>query len=1695
MERVVKGVLECDEGKAFLGDCRVDLLYRQPLQRPKPTLKEKAAVPEGSRASQLSTRTDRRGHFLIGLPDGFRVDGKSLSFSAFSPAGHLIGELECKVEQLVNELVIPVKGDRLVAVGPEAYQPIELSQRRVRGKVVDLSGKPVRSGLQVTLLGIRDDTNNSEVPVLVTRTDATGAFGGVVTTDTFAKAEALVAGVSGRLAVTLDSGKIPVDLILLVDLPEEATPAGSDCGCGGNAIPRTPTQGDIESSPETYSTDLGTGGCVNFNIPNRAIEEFSFFSVVRTTEPGIVGFSQEGGIAQPASGSGAVLASLESDAAAAAAAAAAARENAERIAASAAQAVAEIKLCQQVLAAMEAQRGTIEIAIEDSLGQPEAMVKATIAARLLNLAPAVATRIAEMLSSSVSSSEAPIGPSEKASVVRTLYGNALAYAIALFKLAERSAQDSSAAIAAASARAKAAANAAQAAAAALAARRREIAAQEAEQADRERRKAGGRAPLSAANPVDWDETPHFYQAAEIAHGHLLHFKQVWYSDGYSLGDLLYSVPLAPGQKRMISIIDWERRDEASQQESTQVTEDISASLGRDRDLSEVVKGALAESSRGGSRNTTAGVGAGTAGAGNGSYQGFSFGALLGVSGGYGESNSTALQDSTRNISSESLQKLRDRTMQSASAVRGQRSTVIRSVRQGEAVRATTEVIANHNHCHAMTVQYFEVLRHLKLTQELANVQECLLVPLPMTTFDLGKALRWRQELSTYLTRSSLTVGFDAARRVQNNWSDVDYPPQQYADEMVDSITGELLITVIVPPPPFPERPKSRPEDTLEETAKAVSEATNPTAGVLGVLLAVATGGASLVAGAVTDAAIKTTSAAAKGARALADEYYAEQDPQVRYARFHREVAPGVVESFVNLLDFEVKVRGQAPVIIGSVDFTLVSEYQPGIPLAVSVRAQLSGQFKRADIEQVIIKSTVPLPTSFRAIVNSAKLQYRTSSFEHRLMDDAKVNDDIDSPVAVPVFKTPFEFSIEIMGEGKQRGVTLYTPLDKWEQRNPRKEDSRLADELIAHLNDNFEYYHHAIWWTMDPNRRYMLLDGYYAPNANGRSVASVVENRLIGIVGNSLVLPVAPGIHLDPRFRPDKNGDWVDLMVLYQPEQPPPATRISLPTKGVFAEAVMGNCNSCEEIDDSRFWRWEDSPIDEPPTIDTLSTATRRADTGSLQAKDLPASLVSIQNAPSVSDPAGVRVVLDALGKSSFADITGLAGTQANAAAAYQQALDTAYKFGKEASTLAQQAAMLKSLDKSMSTIDKAESSGKIDQAKAKQLRESALEKIVGDAGDESKDPASVQKRLGVIADAVKNESISAEDGRSHSNSVLKGLAGEAEASRSDQAISDVIKQVSLDDAQSVKAQTADGASLEVDRGGGGGGGVLGFLNTLLGAVPGATRPDAKRAIKMIIKFSTRSSVGAWPSLNRLQVAEDLGKIVNNPDAINQGALGLCGPAIFFNTLLRVDPVAVVACAISLFETGTGRIGELLIAPDSDLTSQDYARVVPMMASNVVPQGEWMLMSALQDTSNVFIDYEGTPSADWPNPFGDDGTQTGDVVDWLTRCGLFKSVEDKSGVIVNTVAEAKALMPGGGTYVIMVVNADMLYPSSPIPTVSKPNHYIALRTPVTTVGATTDVRFRYWTWGDPESSKQMSEERFSKLYWGAVVAVRKLATD
>ena len=152
-------------------------------------------------------------------------------------------------------------------------------------------------------------------------------------------------------------------------------------------------------------------------------------------------------------------------------------------------------------------------------------------------------------------------------------------------------------------------------------------------------KRPSRERLSCSNRIDWDHEPTIYQACTIAHGHLLRFKQEWVADGYSMGNLLYSLPLAPGQKKRISVVDWERRESAARREELLETEALDALLQRDRDISDVVRGAVYESTRGGSKSSSGAV---AGGIGIGAILG-PVGGLLGIGGGHSSaSNSPAM---------------------------------------------------------------------------------------------------------------------------------------------------------------------------------------------------------------------------------------------------------------------------------------------------------------------------------------------------------------------------------------------------------------------------------------------------------------------------------------------------------------------------------------------------------------------------------------------------------------------------------------------------------------------------------------------------------------------------------------------------------------------------------------------------------------------------------------------------------------------------------------------------------------------------------------------------------------------------------------------------------------------------------------------------------------------------------------------
>jgi hypothetical protein len=132
-----------------------------------------------------------------------------------------------------------------------------------------------------------------------------------------------------------------------------------------------------------------------------------------------------------------------------------------------------------------------------------------------------------------------------------------------------------------------------------------------------------------------------------------------------------------------------------------------------------------------------------------------------------------------------------------------------------------------------------------------------------------------------------------------------------------------------------------------------------------------------------------------------------------------------------------------------------------------------------------------------------------------------------------------------------------------------------------------------------------------------------------------------------------------------------------------------------------------------------------------------------MQSTPAAPDPSGVGAALALLGQSgAFRDITGLEGTQKNAAAALQEAFQTATTFGTKAADLALQGKMTKDIDKAIKTIQGAKAQGLIDDKQASELTETAIRGLVG-AGTTNPKEASTTDDVERITKAAGAEDAS----------------------------------------------------------------------------------------------------------------------------------------------------------------------------------------------------------------------------------------------------------------------------------------------------------------------------------------------------------------
>ena len=235
--------------------------------------------------------------------------------------------------------------------------------------------------------------------------------------------------------------------------------------------------------------------------------------------------------------------------------------------------------------------------------------------------------------------------------------------------------------------------------------------------------------------------------ARAAEGVLLVHEQSWVMQGIALGELLHSLSLAPGEVTQVAVTSHTRSvlqrsvDAASQQEI------LDRSGSSDAALTESERTSAAETT---AESTTATASGGTAQVGAGGLV-----SGLGFSGGSATTTSTGVtatfSTGVRQIADESNQAVHQRAGEVARLARRRQTASVREVSESDSLELRTRVVANYNHMHALTLQYYEVVQVARLRTRVTDAHRLLFVPMRMIDFadpdEAARALgRYRREI-------------------------------------------------------------------------------------------------------------------------------------------------------------------------------------------------------------------------------------------------------------------------------------------------------------------------------------------------------------------------------------------------------------------------------------------------------------------------------------------------------------------------------------------------------------------------------------------------------------------------------------------------------------------------------------------------------------------------------------------------------------------------------------------------------------------------------------------------------------------------------------------------------------------------------------------------------------------------------------
>jgi hypothetical protein len=655
-------------------------------------------------------------------------------------------------------------------------------------------------------------------------------------------------------------------------------------------------------------------------------------------------------------------------------------------------------------------------------------------------------------------------------------------------------------------------------------------------------------------------------AGTLGLGYVLWMAQRWTFQGLTLGDLVYSLPLAPGEQQQIAV--FERTDTARVSESEFFTEAQSLQQRATADTSTraTFDSAFEESIRGRS-----------------SFQAESDssswgGSLIIVSGGGGSSSSsgssTQSLEGQRNTSQQAAQTTHSAAESQAAARRSAARTGIRIASTSESQQVTTKVITNHNHTRALTVQYWEVQRLYEVTTAIDGLTLTVLIPLQVIRFMPPGQPATLSTTAQVNSRAAVLARY--ATIIKHGDVLAQALPRRYRHGM----------------------------NTLLQFAADPTAQVEPFGGAAQDVIEFSLSGTFVPFEDVTITAVsdrQTRVGPVKLANPLSPPPADTLTSREQLLEWFTEHRNGTPTAFTGALALPPSMNRSN--IVG---FEISRSFrQVSYTLQTPEMAQLSGLvglFGIATGLEQILESTLVPGSSARQTVYLTPRDLENALNGPQLYNFTATIKEIGPPQPLPQEQYASEslLGVELPPQPYPVPARQLAPVLRY---NDLLEIERMAQHVVR----NTMTFSRAVWASMSPDERAVLLEAYTIGVPPGGiedasqmvPLLNCVENRVLGFFGNSMIMPfvipqaLAQGDEIE--------GEQVDpaniheALLAYQVAAfTPPKSIVALPTRGVLGEAVLGNCPSAEKIDLTRFWNWQDSPADVAPTISpvTLPTTT-----------------------------------------------------------------------------------------------------------------------------------------------------------------------------------------------------------------------------------------------------------------------------------------------------------------------------------------------------------------------------------------------------------------------------------------------------------------------------------------------------------------------